>query len=101
MTKIIPKEPVIPREPRMPDNTWRANTRRAKSARQYPKSQKRQTIPGEPKVPDNTWRAKSAREYPESQKCQRIPGELRTYKLLFLKLLSSYKMFLDNIIFIK
>ena len=96
MTKIIPEEPVIPREPRMPDNTWRA-----KSARQYPESQKHQTIPGEPKAPDNTWRAKSTRQYLESQKCQRIPGELRTYKLLFLKLLSSYQMFLDNIIFIK
>ena len=53
MTRIIPGESVIPREPRVPDNT-----RRAKSARQYPESQKHQTIPGEPKVADNTWRAK-------------------------------------------
>ena len=53
MTIITPGEPVVPREPRAPDNTWRA-----KSARQYPESQKCQTIPGEPKVPDNTQRAK-------------------------------------------
>ena len=65
MTIIIPGEPVIPREPR---------------------------------VPDITQRAKSARQYPESQKCQTIPGELRTCKLLSLKLLSSHKMFLDNVI---
>ena len=56
MTIIIPGEPVIPREPRLPDNT-----QRAKSARQYPESQKHQTIPGEPKVPDNTQRDKSVR----------------------------------------
>ena len=52
MTRIIPIEPSIPREPTVPDTT-----RRAKSARPYPESQKRQTIPGVPKVPDNTWRA--------------------------------------------
>ena len=46
MTRIIPIEPSIPGEPKAPDNTWRA-----KSARQYLESQKRQTIP------DNTWRA--------------------------------------------
>ena len=49
MTRIIPREPSIPGEPKAPDNT-----RRAKSARQYPESQKWQTIPREPKVPDNT-----------------------------------------------
>ena len=42
------------------------NTRRAKSARQYPESQKRQTIPGESKAPDITRRAKSARHYSDS-----------------------------------
>ena len=54
MTRIIPIEPSIPipGEPKAPDNT-----QRAKSARQYLESQKRQTIPGEPKAPDNTWRA--------------------------------------------
>ena len=68
------------------NNTQRAiNTHRAKSARHYPESQKRQTLPGEPKAPDNTRRAKSdqtipgepkaARQYPESQKCQTIPGQ--------------------------
>ena len=62
MTRIIPIEPSIPGEPKAPDNTWRA-----KSARQYLESQKRQTIPGEPKAPDNTRRAKSARQYLESQ----------------------------------
>ena len=54
MTRIIPGEPVIPREP------W---------------------------MQDNTQRAKSARQYPDSQKCQTIPGELKTCKLLFFKLL--------------
>ena len=34
MTRIIPIEPSIPREPKAPDNT-----QRAKSARQYPESQ--------------------------------------------------------------
>ena len=66
MTRIIPLiiEPSIPGEPKAPDNTRRAKSRqylesqllsfffkialRAKSARQYPESQKRQTIPGEP-----------------------------------------------------
>ena len=43
MTRIIPIEPSIPGEPKAPDNTWRA-----KSARQYLESQKRQTIPREP-----------------------------------------------------
>ena len=70
------------------------NTRRAKSARQYPESQKCQTIPGEPKAPDNTRRAKSARQYLESQKCQTIPGEPKApdnawranYFLFFLKI---------------
>ena len=42
MTRIIPIEPSIPGEPKAPDNT-----QRAKSARQYLESQKRQTIPGE------------------------------------------------------
>ena len=68
MTRIIPREPSILGEPKVPDNTWRA-----KSARQYLESQKCQTIPGEPKAPDNTRRAKSARQYPESQKHQTIP----------------------------
>ena len=62
MTRIIPIEPSIAREPTVPDTT-----QRAKSARQYPESQKRQTIPGEPKAPDNTRRAKSARQYLDSQ----------------------------------
>ena len=58
------------------NNTQRAiNTHRAKSARHYPESQKRQTIPEEPKAPDNTRRTKSARQYLESQKHQTIPGE--------------------------
>ena len=68
------------------------NTRRAKSARQYPESQKCQ-------------RAKSARQYPESQKRQTIPGEPIT--LFFFqncfenkktgKYYSVYiKMFLNN-----
>ena len=52
MTRIIPIEPSIPGEPKAPDNT-----QRAKSARQYLESQKRQTIPGD----------KSARQYLESQ----------------------------------
>ena len=73
MTIIIPGEPVIPREPRVPDNT-----RRAKCIRQYPESQKCQTIPRETKVLDNTWRAKD---------------------LLFIQNYCVYmKMFLDNII---
>ena len=126
MTRIIPIEPSIPREPKEPDNTQRAkstrqypesqkrqtipgepkapdNTRRAKSTRQYPESQKCQTIPGEPKAPDNTRRAKSTRQYPESQKCQTIPREPITFFLkIALKmkkwqvLLSLHKMFLDN-----
>ena len=79
MTRIIPIEPSIPREPKVPDNT-----QRAKSARQYPESQKRQTIPGEPKVSDNTWIA----NYFFSQNC----FEKKKWQVL----LSLHKMFLDN-----
>ena len=45
MTRIIPKEPVISGEPKVP-----GNTQRAKSARQSPESEKCQTIPGEPRA---------------------------------------------------
>ena len=87
MTRIIPIEPSIPREPKAPDNT-----RRAKSARQYPESQKCQTIPGEPKVQDNTRRAKSTRQYLESQLLFffKIALKIKKWQVVYIK------MFLDN-----
>ena len=83
MTRIIPIEPSIPGEPKVPDNTWRA-----KSTRQYPESQKRQTIPGEPKSPDNTQEPKVPDNTVDSQLLLdnnyffTIPGEPKVPEML-------------------
>ena len=60
--------------------------------------QERQTIPGEPKAPDNTRRAKSARQYPESQTFIKEPFyDIFFFDVIFQ---SYFKLISDNFLFI-